>query len=200
MREKDEWVNEQIMPRWDEFLVEADHRLLMQGDQDDKDTVLSYAKTALILEKWTHEIHQETLEKGYDVAPGDLHAKKENALWLLHGMSQLARTERPDWVKALDDLQLCIEHGAKKELLPLLQLKRVGRVRARALFNEGFRHPADLKQVPLSRLANLPKFGPKLAADILAQVGGDPEQEPPQPEATPPSKGKGQATIGDFGA
>jgi helicase len=103
-------------------------------------------------------------------------------------------------VPALTDLGLRLEHGVKEELLPLIRLKGVGRIRARTLHANGFKRPADLKGVPATRLALLHGFGPKLAADLLAQVGGEPDQEPPQPQATPPAKGKGQATIGDFGA
>ncbi|HUR63552.1 MAG TPA: DEAD/DEAH box helicase [Candidatus Thermoplasmatota archaeon] len=192
LRSGDDWVQERFWMHHEEMLVAADGR--------DLESALSYAKTAFLLEDWMAETHLDVLEERYVIGPGDIRMRLDNAQWLLHGMRELARAIRPKWVTALTDLGLRLEHGVKEELLPLIRLKGVGRIRARTLHANGFRRPADLKGVPATRLAMLPGFGPKLAADLLAQVGGDPEQEPPQPEATPPSKGKGQATIGDFGA
>ncbi|HEX2066919.1 MAG TPA: helicase-related protein, partial [Candidatus Thermoplasmatota archaeon] len=191
LRSGDDWVQERFWRHHEEMLVASDGR--------DLEAALSYAKTAFLMEDWMAETHLDVLEERYGVGPGDVHARRESATWLLHGMRELARALRPGWVPALTDLGLRLEHGVKEELLPLIRLKGVGRVRARTLHASGFRRPADLKGVPASRLAQLPGFGPKLAADLLAQVGGDPAQEPPQPEATPPARGKGQATIGDFG-
>jgi helicase len=199
MKSDDDWVGEAALSHWGEFLVDDDPRQLRGGDEDDKETVLTFVKTALILEKWMNETHQLEMEEVYGVPPGDLQSKKDNAQWLIHGMRELARGFRPEWVRPLTNLGLRLEHGIKEELLPLVQLKGVGRVRARTLFARGIRHPADLRTMPLSTLANLPNFGPRTAASLLAQVGGDPEQEAPQPEASPPAKGKGQATMADFG-
>jgi helicase len=192
LRSGDDWVQERFWMRHEEMLVASDGR--------DLEAALSYAKTAFLLEDWMAETHLDVLEERYVVGPGDIRMRLDNAQWLLHGMRELARALRPDWVPPLTDLGLRLEHGVKEELLPLIRLKGVGRIRARTLHANGFKRPSDLKGAPAARLALLPGFGPKLAADILAQVGGDPEQEPPQPQATPPGKGKGQATIGDFGA
>jgi helicase len=192
LRQGDDWVQERFWMHHEEMLVEADGR--------DLEAALSYAKTAFLLEDWMAETHLDVLEERYVVGPGDIRMRLDNAQWLLHGMRELARALRPDWAQPLTDLGLRLEHGVKEELLPLIRLKGVGRIRARTLHANGFKRPADLKGVPAARLAMLPGFGPKLAADLLTQVGGDPAQEPPQPQATPPGKGKGQATIGDFGA
>jgi helicase len=39
-----------------------------------------------------------------------------------------------------------IKHGVKEELLPLVWIPGVGRVRARALYSAGFRKPEDIVQ------------------------------------------------------
>ncbi|MEA3166969.1 MAG: ATP-dependent helicase, partial [Thermoplasmata archaeon] len=119
--------------------------------------------------------------------------------WLLHAFQELSRAMRPEWTKTLQDLGLRLQHGVKEELLPLIRLRGVGRIRARALRAAGFAKPADLKGVPISRLANIPGIGDKLALDLRRQVGDDPDAEAPEPAATPPKKGKGQSSVLDFG-
>ncbi|MCA1819362.1 MAG: hypothetical protein LC620_04815, partial [Halobacteriales archaeon] len=140
------------------------------------------------------------IEERYVVGPGDVRSRLDSAAWLLHAMRELARTLRPDWSQAVTDLQMRLEHGIKAELLPLIRLRGVGRIRARTLYAAGFHTPNSLRGAPATRLAQLPGFGPILASDILKQVGGDADGEAPAPEATPPQRGKGQATMSDYGA
>jgi helicase len=65
-----------------------------------------------------------------------------------------------------------IEKGVKAELLPLVRLKGIGRIRARLLFNSGLKTIEDIKKVPLEKLTSLPLIGPKLARKIKEQIGG----------------------------
>ena len=58
-----------------------------------------------------------------------------------------------------------------KELLNLISLKGIGRVRARALHNEGFKTINELKGVPLKRLANVKTIGDAVAKSIKFQIG-----------------------------
>jgi helicase len=65
-----------------------------------------------------------------------------------------------------------VEKGVKKELLPLMKLEGVGRVRGRILFNSGFKTIENIKNAKVEELTNLPLIGPKLAKRIKEQVGG----------------------------
>jgi replicative superfamily II helicase len=65
-----------------------------------------------------------------------------------------------------------VEKGVKAELLPLVRLKGIGRIRARSLHNSGLKNIEDLKKVPLEKLTSLPLIGPKLAKKIKEQIGG----------------------------
>jgi len=65
-----------------------------------------------------------------------------------------------------------VEKGVKAELLPLVRLEGIGRVRARILFNSGLRTIEDLKTAPIEKLTSLPLIGPKVAKKIKEQVGG----------------------------
>jgi len=65
-----------------------------------------------------------------------------------------------------------IGKGVRKELLPLVKLKGVGRVRGRILYNAGLRTNEDVKHAPIEKLTSLPLIGPRLAKKIKEQVGG----------------------------
>jgi helicase len=190
LRSGDDWVQERFFQHHEELLVAADGR--------DLEAAMSYAKTAFLLEDWMAELHMDRIEERYGIGPGDIRSRLDSAAWLLHAMRELARTLRPDWTQALMDLQLRLEHGVKEQLLPLIRLRGVGRIRARTLYQAGFHSPAALLGVPLQRLASLPGFGPALAADLIRQVGGDPDTAAPDAQASPPQKGKGQATMSDY--
>ncbi|MEM2385504.1 MAG: helix-hairpin-helix domain-containing protein, partial [Candidatus Bathyarchaeia archaeon] len=65
-----------------------------------------------------------------------------------------------------------VEKGVRKELLPIVRLEGVGRVRGRILYNAGYKTIDDLKHVQIEDLMNLPLIGQKLAKKIKEQVGG----------------------------
>ncbi len=192
LRQGDNWVQQRFWPHHEELLVAADGKDLEQA--------LSYAKTAFLLQDWMDEVHLDLIEERYVIGPGDLRLRQDNGAWMLHAFRELARAFRPDWQQQISDLGLRLEHGVKEQLLPLIRMKGVGRIRARNLWAAGFHKPADLKGTPISRLTAIAGIGAKLAADLLRQVGDDPDAAPPMPEATPPQRGKGQASMADFGA
>jgi len=72
----------------------------------------------------------------------------------------------------LYELQIRSAKGVKTELVPLVELEGVGRVRARALFNAGYKTLEDLKHVSITDLMNVPMIGAVLAKKIKEQVGG----------------------------
>ncbi|NIO37372.1 hypothetical protein GTO27_06670 [Candidatus Bathyarchaeota archaeon] len=60
----------------------------------------------------------------------------------------------------------------KKELLLLVKLEGIGRVRARILHNAGLKTVSDLKKASMEKLTGLPFIGLRLAKKIKDQVGG----------------------------
>jgi helicase len=71
----------------------------------------------------------------------------------------------------INNLILQVKYGCKKELLNLVQIKGIGRVRARSLFNEGFLTINDLRDVPIKRLAKIKTIGDSIAKSIKDQIG-----------------------------
>ena len=124
------------------------------------------------------EKSEEEMTERYDVGPGDIRAKVETGRWILYSMRELARLLRYDCVDRLDVLSRRVEEGIKEELLDLVRLRGIGRVRARNLFNSGYKNQAQLAGADPDRLSRVPKIGPKVAELILKQVGGGKAGEP----------------------
>ena len=63
-----------------------------------------------------------------------------------------------------------MRYGIKEELLDLVQLKGVGRIRARHLYRKGFRKLSDFKFTSAEDLSKISQIGKTLAQDILSQI------------------------------
>jgi helicase len=74
----------------------------------------------------------------------------------------------------LTELMTRVRYGVRKELLDLVKLKGVGRVRARVLFDHGFKGLSDIRTAEVNALARLPKIGDALAKSMKAQAGDVP--------------------------
>ena len=158
------------------------------NSQDDYENTV---RTTQFLRAWINEWLEEDILNDFNVRPGEITAKTQRTLWLLHASEELARLTKHHFLrKHFSKLQIRVQHGVKSELLPLLQFKQVGRVRARKLFNAGLVSTKKLQEADVETLVEL--VGPKLAKDLKAQVGQDVEVE--QKAKTSSS----QATLGNF--
>jgi helicase len=134
---------------------------------------LGEAKTAMVMSAWIEERSEDEIVERFSVQPGDLYRLIETGKWLLHASHELAVLfGRKEFLHLLSELRVRIEKGVKKELLPLVKLEGIGRVRARILFNSGFKTVEDLKHAPVEDLTKLPLIGPAVAKKIKEQVGG----------------------------
>jgi len=134
---------------------------------------LGEAKMAWVLHGWIEETTEEQMIEQFRVQPGDLYRVIDSARWLLYASHELGRLfGHKDILRLLDTVVERIEKGVKAELLPLVRLEGIGRVRARILYNAGLKTLDDLKKAPIEQLTSLPLIGPKLAKKIKDQVGG----------------------------
>jgi helicase len=154
----------------EEFLTEIPSEL---DDQIAYEELLGEVKTAMVLKSWIEEASENTLIDQFRVQPGDLYRTIENAKWLLHATHELANLLGHKAVLLLaSELIERVAKGIKKELLPIVKLEGVGRVRGRIMYNAGYQTISDIKHAPLEKLTNLPLIGPRLAKKIKEQVGG----------------------------
>jgi len=134
---------------------------------------LGEVKTALTLGAWIDEVSEDQLIERFRVQPGDLYRVLENAKWLLHATHELGTLFGSRQVLPLTrELELRVEKGVKRELLPLVKLEGVGRARGRIIYNAGYKTIEDVKHASIESLTSLPLIGPKLAKRIKEQVGG----------------------------
>jgi len=134
---------------------------------------LGEVKTAMVLKSWIEEASEDEIIEKYRVQPGDLYRTIENAKWLLYATHELAVLFGNKEAQPLTlELMERVEKGVKKELLPIVRLEGVGRVRGRILYNAGYKTIEDIKHAQIEDLMKLPAIGPKLAKKIKEQVGG----------------------------
>jgi helicase len=109
----------------------------------------------------------------FRVQPGDLYKTLENAKWLLYATHELAEIfGNKEILPLTHELIERVAKGIKKELLPIVKLEGVGRVRGRIIYNAGYKTIDDIKRATLEDLTNLPLIGPRVAKRIKEQVGG----------------------------
>jgi len=131
------------------------------------------------------------------IGPGDIRSRVEKAEWLMYAMTEIARLFNPPAEKRMRPMMTRLRYGVKSELIELVSLKGVGRVRARSLFDAGIRNTADLMYVDVGKLAALPKIGPALARSLKEHVGSPPEEMPLPEDAPVPAEVK-QSRLSEF--
>ncbi|MFC2162639.1 DEAD/DEAH box helicase [Candidatus Altiarchaeota archaeon] len=132
---------------------------------------LNRFKTAIMFNDWINEKTEDQILEDYNVTPGQLNMRMQNLEWVCYAASELTRiTSLKKSHIELKKLQTRIKYGVKKELLPLVNLREVGRVRARKLYRAGLGTVALLKSASLSQIAQV--VGEKTARKIKAQIAG----------------------------
>jgi helicase len=140
---------------------------------------LNSFKTSLLLEDWIDEKDEEWLMEEYDSRPGETRAKIDNADWLLYACHELARLmQYQPLLKEIVKVRLRLKYGVKEELLPLIRLEGIGRVRARKLFRAGIKDLGDIRKSPQEKLVDL--LGDKLAKSVISQTQGGLGKQDPQ--------------------
>jgi helicase len=166
LRSSDSWVEDKAEKNRANLLVD-----LPELTNEKYEWFLSDLKTASLIEDWVEETFEDKIVTKYNVGPGDIHNLVETVQWLLHAAREFARMYNFDCVSEISDLVLRVQYGCKKELLNLVSLRGIGRIRARALFNEGFKTTNELRGVPLKRLAQIKTIGEGVAKSIKKQIG-----------------------------
>ena len=131
---------------------------------------LNGLKTALFMKAWIEEKDEEFLLETFNIRPGEIRTKLDTADWLCYACIELSKLlQFRSLEKALLKLRVRLEHGVKEELLPLIRLKGIGRVRARRLHRNGIKDIGDIKKADILKLSQL--IGKAVAVDVKGQVG-----------------------------
>jgi helicase len=120
---------------------------------------------------WIEETTEKVLSDKIGVEPGDMHRIVEIANWLAYSLYEVAKLlRREDLMPELYNLRTRIRYGVKEELLPLVVLEGIGRVKARALYNAGFTDVPKIAKASQAKLASVPKIGPTVADKLKHQL------------------------------
>lgn len=165
LRKSDNWVEMMLESCKDKLFCDVPPSFT-----DDFEWFLSDFKTALLLQDWIEERTEDEMIAKYGVGPGDIHGIVQTVHWLLHAMREFARMYYFDAVSFLTGLGLRVEYGCKKELLLLVELKGIGRVRARNLYRNGYNSLDKLRKASVEQLSSVPTIGPSVATRIKQQL------------------------------
>lgn len=129
------------------------------------------SRSLLALYAWIEESSDKNIHEHTGVEPGDMYRMVETSDWLLYSMYEIARLfKRDDLLQEIGALRRRVRYGIKEELIPLVSLEGIGRVRARALYGAGFKDIKSIESAPMEKLAAVPKIGVALAKKIKEQI------------------------------
>jgi replicative superfamily II helicase len=138
---------------------------------DEYEKFLREAKLAAIFNSWIEEMTEGEIMEKFKITPGELHSRIEILDWLLYSILEISKLVpfNEEIKKMLKKLRIRAYYGIKEELIPLVSLEGIGRVRARALFNEGIKTISDLKEASIEKIAKILK-SKNLAEKIKSQI------------------------------
>ncbi|MDI6640591.1 MAG: helix-hairpin-helix domain-containing protein, partial [Methanocellales archaeon] len=136
---------------------------------EDDEWFLAEVKTAMMFLDWIDEVHENDITKKFGIGPGDIRTLTETAEWLVHSTAELSAFLRLPFTREARRLVERIRYGIKEELLELVKIRGVGRVRARRLYDAGFTDLDKLKNADPKAIGEL--VGTKIAAKTLEQLG-----------------------------
>ena len=152
----------------------------------DLELFLATLKTASVLEAWVREEPIVEITQRFGIGAGDLRSKVEDADWLLFAAGRLASVFQRRVGRAIDDLSFRVRYGVREELLDLVRLRGIGRVRARLLYGAGYPDREALRHAPIDRIEQALRSR-RLAEMVVSQLKGRPERVRVREAPTPPS-------------
>lgn len=135
---------------------------------------LAQIKTATLLQDWISERTEKDITERFNVGMGDVHRFVQSAEWLTYAASEISRiSNATSHISFLQNLRLRLRYGIRSDILELVGLKGVGRIRGRMLQSHNLVNLPDLYKVPIEELARIPTIGTSIAVSIKKQLGID---------------------------
>jgi len=174
---------------------EEDLWLPMPDDEDEVENYYRAIKTAMLLNDWTDELPDAKICERYSVGPGDVFGMVESVNWLLHASGELSRMFAGAFHTQIREYEICMKNGIRRELLPLVKLRGIGRVRARRLFNNQIVSPDAVVAAGIDTVSAV--IGRGIAEQIFAQLVRGSQKSTTQPAGEDIMAG--QSTLSRFG-
>jgi len=142
--------------------------LEMPFEEEEQEEYYRALKTAMLLSDWADEMPDARICERYSVGPGDVYGMVESVNWLLHASGELARMFAGSIHPRIREYESCMKNGIRRELLPLVKLRGIGRVRARRLFNNGITSPEAVLEAGFETVTKL--IGRGIAEQVFTQL------------------------------
>jgi helicase len=169
--------------------------LELPRDDDEAEAYYRALKTAMLLSDWTDELSDAKICERYSVGPGDIYGMVESVTWLLHASAELARMFASAFHQQVREYEICMKNGARRELLPLIRLRGIGRVRARRLFNNRMTTPDEILVRGIEEVTKI--LGMGIAEQIFNQLQKKKGVLPMKDDDI--NSPSGQSTLSHFG-
>jgi helicase len=125
------------------------------------------SRSVLALYEWINETSDRVLSDKFGVEPGDMYRIAESSEWLAYSLYEVAKLlRREDLLGSIHNIRFRIKYGIKDELLPLVKLEGIGRIRARSLYDAGLTDVGKVAKIPEIKLSQIPKIGPAVARKL----------------------------------
>jgi helicase len=173
------YVTQSEAQEYDNLLYDLTSELMINPPMEEEgpraySDFLAQLKTASLLHDWISEKTDKNITEQYNVGMGDVHRFVRSAEWLSYAASEIARiVDAPDHIPPLNDLRSRLRYGVKSDILDIVNLRGIGRIRGRMLHNHGLTTLAELYNVPVGELARIPTIGSSIAESIKKQLGLD---------------------------
>ena len=188
-----------------EVFIENHYNEIMIEPPDELDIAytdfLGEVKTTRILQEWISETTEKDITERYNVGMGDVHRFVRSAEWLIYSASEIARiTNNPEHIPSLIGLRSRLKYGVRSDILELVGLRGIGRIRGRMLHNQGLHSFTELYYVPIEELARIPTIGTAIAESIKKQLGAEVKSTTPhiEPATETDDYGSIQTLLEDF--
>lgn len=155
-KEREKYL-EKIEEKIDQLPLEKD--VIERYDVEELDVILAEFKTSLLLYDWINERSDDYIIEKYGVGTGDIYSLTQTAEWLIYSLNEIAKVLGfYEHIIPLTKLRNRMKYGVKEELLDLVKIPGIGRVKARILFNHGIKNIEEIDN--LRKIKNLPLIGP----------------------------------------
>jgi helicase len=118
---------------------------------DYEDTyLLSKIHQANMLKEWISEVSEDKIIDEFNITPGQTREMLARCEWMIHSVLELLKHTKTNFkvIKYYKDLKVRLKYGISEELIELVSLKNIGRIRARKLYLSGIKTISDIKKNP----------------------------------------------------
>ncbi len=200
------YVRNTDRPQLERMICEHDEELWLPIPEDEEaaEEYFRAIKTTMLLADWTDELPDARICERYAVGPGDVYGMVESVNWLLHATTELSRMFAPAFHERIREYEICMKNGIRRELLPLVKLRGIGRVRARRLFNNNITSPDSVLAAGIESVTRI--IGRGIAEQIFAQLQGkkstgvakSEKDSPRNMRSSEENNNDGQSTLSHF--